>query len=131
MFPQRFLPPPFPIKAYSDGLKIDATDLLGSLLQALQLQNLESMKATCFDELCPSLSKKDLSGMTIVQKRMCPKCSKYHSTVKMNAQKRVCDLKKKNEHDENDDGEFVEEEEMSFPSNWRNSFEIINGNYMI
>ncbi|GFO04710.1 hypothetical protein PoB_003121500 [Plakobranchus ocellatus] len=140
IFPDRFLPPAIPIKSCSGGLKVDATGHFGSLFQALHFQNVESMKASCFDENCPSLNKKDPSGVTTLQKRKCPHYSKYHSTStikSMKAHKRVCHANKmcepehENEHEENydeDDG-HDNEEEMNLPSNGRNIFETINAAY--
>ena len=79
-FPQRFLPPPVPPQSCKDGLAIEVGHF-GNLFQALYLST--KFKTTCFDQYCPSLQKKDKKGLTKIQKRTCPYCSKYHSTTKM------------------------------------------------
>ena len=122
----------------------DPSGHFGSLFQAIHLQNLPGMKAKCFDEHCPSLSKKDNKGVSMLKKRMCPLCTKYHSTIKsMNAHKRVCRMTESDKEnvvgcDDGDDGESDEEEEKGEPElvkmdglNGRNIFEALNDVYNI
>ena len=98
------------------------------------------MKAKCFDEHCPSLAKKDNAGVSILQKRMCPFCSKYHSTIKsMKAHKRVCKMRECDiENVVECDDESEEEEEKAEPGlvkmaglSGRNIFEALNDIYNI
>ncbi|KAK3737710.1 hypothetical protein RRG08_023108 [Elysia crispata] len=88
-FPDRFLPPPVPIKACAEGLKVEKSGHFGSMFQALHINRI--VKTDCFDQHCPSLNQPDAKGMTKLQKRTCSRCGKYHSTIKhKNAHMRVC-----------------------------------------
>ena len=90
-FPDRFLPPPIPIAAFSKGLEINSdSGKFRSLFQGLYLQQALKLNI-CYDEHCPSLQKKNALGKTILQRRKCPKCHLYHSTIAaMSKHKKMC-----------------------------------------
>ena len=113
-FPNRFLPPPVPLKSTIDGLSI-AEGKFGSLFQAIFLAKHANK---CFDKFCPSLQKRDKKGKTVIERRTCWKCGKYHSTIKaMTAHKRICDsgvgagIDIDDDDDESDDDDDDDEEE--------------------
>ena len=136
-FPMHFIPPPIPIKACGEGLKIEASGHFGSLFQALYFNSISSMKATCFDQYCPSLTaKKDKKGVSVLERRMCRFCKKYHSTIKSKTvHQRVCRMKDRNEHVEEVEQEEEEEEEQLMECDsvpecaGRNIFDTLNAVY--
>ena len=139
VFPQHFIPPPIPVKACAEGLKVDASGHFGSLFQALYF-NSTSMKATCFDEHCPTLSaKKDKKGVSVLERRMCRYCKKYHSTIKSkNIHQRQCRIQNRDGHVEEEEEKEEDEQMMeledciSVPAcTGRNIFEIIEDAYGI
>ena len=103
-FPERFLPPPVPLKSSIDRLEISETKFR-SLFQAIILAKYSDK---CFDKIRPSLQKVNKKGKRTMQNRTCWKCGKYNSTIKaINFNKRTCDRYK----DENDDKEPEEDED--------------------
>ena len=113
-FPDRFLPPPIPLKSTVDGLEI-SEGKFGSLFQAICLAK---HAEKCFDKFCPSLQKVDNKGKTTIEKHTCWKCGRYHSTIKsMISHKRTCDGyqddsdddgNEESDKDEENEGDFIE-----------------------
>ena len=92
------------MKSVIDGLEI-SEGKFGSLFQAIFLAKYADK---CFDKFCPSLQELDKKGKSTIQKCICWKCGKYHSTMKtMNSHKRTCDRYE----DESDNEESDEDEE--------------------
>ena len=52
--------------------------------QSVRLGNLANLitNQKCYDHHCPSLQAKDKNGLTVIEKRTCPTCGLYHSTIK-------------------------------------------------
>ena len=66
----------------------------------------------CFDKFCPSLLKVEKKGKTVIERRTCTKCGKYHSTIKaMTAHKRLCEGSFDEGEDESMDEDDKEDEE--------------------
>ena len=63
-FPERFLPPPVPLKSTVDGLEM-SEGKFGSLFLAIFLGKYADK---CFDKFCPSLQKVDKNGKSTIQK---------------------------------------------------------------
>ena len=89
--PQRFLPPPVPVAISENGLRIDRENgAFRSLFQALYLSNALELNI-CYDEYCPSLQVKGTKYKTIIERRTCPQCNLYHSTITaLKKRKREC-----------------------------------------
>ena len=76
----------------------------------------------CFDKFCPSLQKTDKNNLTIIQKRTCSRCGRYHSTIKsMKSHQTTCQLTEScfdgpdgSHEDEEEEGEEGELEELVY-----------------
>ena len=123
-FPERFLPPPVPLKSTIDGLEI-SEGKFGWLFQAIFLAKYAEK---WFGKFCPSLQKVDKKGKSTIQKRTNWKCGKYHSTIKaVNSHNRTCDgyeYKSDDEESEEDEDEDEDEENKEYCT----EAEFIGGN---
>ena len=112
-FPKRFLPGPIPLAQCKDGLVVQDGGSYHSLFAALHLTKI--MKPRCYDEYCPSIQLKDKHGKTKLEKRSCPKCHLYHSTIKaMKVHKQECtgiveEYLEEDSSDDEDDAVWVED----------------------
>ena len=121
LFPHRRLPPLIPIKRDESGvsamletegqqiefLPIESRALLGDRLLPLELK--EKYKGIVpYDLFMPSVKDK-------IEKRICKKCGKYHSTIKsLGLHKKLCKIKKiQPQRNFLDEGSSSEEEEVS------------------
>ena len=91
-FPDRFLPPPIPVAPTAKGLEVTRSSKgrFRSLFQSLHIQEALSMKHMVYDQFYPSLQKRSSkTGITVLERRICPYCNLYHSTMKMMAAHRT------------------------------------------
>ena len=110
------MPAPIPLGACKYGLEVTSKGHFNSLFMSLHLNRITNPK--CYDHHCPSLQATDKNGLKVIEKRTCPTCRLYHSTIKaMKAHKRFC-LDQEIEEDDSvdllflDTQEDVEEEEL-------------------
>ena len=77
----RFIPPPVPLKVGNAGPNVHAEGKFGGLFQNLWLSHTTNIKV--FDTHCPKMNLvKHKSGVSELNRRICPKCGIYYPTLK-------------------------------------------------
>ena len=87
----KFIPPPIPLKVNRTGPKVDVKGKFGGLFQNLWLSH--TAKTQVFDNHCPKMNEiKHRSGVSELNRRVCPRCGKYYPTLKaLEAHRSVCE----------------------------------------
>ena len=87
----KFIPPPIPLKVDRAGLKVHGEGKFWGLFQNLWLAHTTNTKV--FDTHCPKMNViKHQSGVSELNRRVCPRCGKYYPTLKaLKANRSVCE----------------------------------------